>query len=223
MNLANSLHRIRFCALAGVGLARDVRLLPDDIVEGELRVYPKPFYGLPKLTLVEEFANWSDTPDEIVRFTRKYGPLRQIKRPGQFRFSAKDWRRLQKQIKQLWRSRIPKHVVLMWPMSGVKPNPDDEISIIRSEVTYRAASLHRFLLLELCSVPRFRLRICKNPECGNPYFIGRHLRKTYCTTICSQGAQRSWKLRWWREVGSKRRTARNAKSIITRIRKKRSK
>jgi hypothetical protein len=47
-------------------------------------------------------------------------------------------------------------------------------------------------------------RLCANSECENPYFFANSRRK-FCSEICAQTGQRTYKLKWWNEEGKKRR------------------
>jgi hypothetical protein len=46
-------------------------------------------------------------------------------------------------------------------------------------------------------------KVCANPDCTAPYFIARKTAQRYCQDACAQVFQRAWKLRWWKEHGSK--------------------
>ena len=52
----------------------------------------KEFYGPRKGRLIENFINWPTEEEEILRFTRLYGPLFDKADPGKtFRFSVASW------------------------------------------------------------------------------------------------------------------------------------
>jgi hypothetical protein len=190
--------RIRFCTLAGV---KDLRLTGKEI-SGRWESVLIPIYGPTPKRLVEDFANWSSEPNEILRFTRKYGPLASICRhEKRFSFTLGQWRSEQRGLQSMW--------------EGLSPQPQKYLGVSVSEknsgvwsfwdqqLTYRAANLGEFLYLDLFSCPVERLRKCLRPDCPNPYFIARHLKQKYCRESCANWAQTVWKKQWWQKNGKK--------------------
>src|SRR4029077_18048552 len=96
---AKSLQRVTFCVLARVGEAR----LEGDEIVGRFERTPQPLYGTKRRRVFEEFANWPDTPQDILRFTRRYGPLEERSEVGgSFRFRLATWRANQEGFRFLW-------------------------------------------------------------------------------------------------------------------------
>jgi hypothetical protein len=216
-NLANSLHRIAFFTLAGVAEAH----IDGDAIVGRWSDEPNEVRTGKMGALIVQFANWPDTPESVVKFTRKYGPLdarRSLKSDltgSTFEFPASRWRGLQKQFCKEWRAYVQlghgKH-------EAIEVAPGEHL--VRQEIglAFRAATLYRLLIFGLASIPGERLRVCSRPACSHPYFVARHLKQTYCSDACAQWGQRQWKLKWWAEHGTewrdKRAAARRKKSSI---------
>lgn len=61
-----------------------------------------------------------------------------------------------------------------------------------------------FLLMSLG-----RLRVCRNRDCPQQrFFVAVRRRRQFCSTECTEQAQRQYKLRWWHEHGQQRRMRR---------------
>ena len=52
----------------------------------------------------------------------------------------------------------------------------------------------------------WRARVC--PRC-QMYFIARRPKQSFCGTVCSAGSRLASKLKWWKRVGTKRRSGQN--------------
>ena len=108
---ASSLHRIEFCVRIG---AETAALVDGFTVKGRWRKDLSVCEGDRGRRLVEDFANWGDTPQEVVRFTRKYGPLEHEPSPASsFSFMASKWTVIQRQFRDYWdafgRKEYPRH------------------------------------------------------------------------------------------------------------------
>jgi len=62
-------------------------------------------------TLTEELTNWSDDPESILRFVRRFGTFNTPKQGGEFRQSLKNWRATQTAFRQLWWHRSPSKAI----------------------------------------------------------------------------------------------------------------
>jgi hypothetical protein len=175
----------------------------------------------------EDCAN-TETAKEILRFTKRYGPLdaRPVERKA-FRFSIGQWRAYREKIRFLWvivRSGADSGSLGQFGKDGIfqpgftvegpstwsiSAQEGDHFAYERGQLVYRTATLLGFLTLDLLSVPREYLRICKRPDCPTRYFVADHLRQDYCSPVCKEWAQRLWKRNWWNEKGRNRRKGRN--------------
>jgi hypothetical protein len=148
--------------------------------------------------LAEDFVNWSDDPGEIERFTRLYGPLRDEAKEGEeFRFSTDEWRGIQSILRHMWESRAGKSS-LNTTLSGGQY----DIFVRNRNFVFWAKSLEGFLWMELITATAERLRKCQRPKCPNPYFVARHLKQQYCSTLCAEWAQARSKKNWWEKKGT---------------------
>lgn len=207
--LENSLRAIRFRTLARV---RDSRieggevigrwwlLNPDAPPQDRLQWIRQSQAG----KLAEEFANCRTDEAGILRFTKKFGPLRAEPEPNEeFRFSLVEWRRDQARFRRTW-----EHNQTFGVGGFDYPAlPGEGLGYFDENLYYTAVNIWRLMWFDLLSCPRKRLRKCKRPDCPNPYFVARHLGQTYCSDLCAQWGQRQWKLDWWNRVGKKRRSA----------------
>jgi hypothetical protein len=194
----NRILRLRFCTLAGV---KDLRLRSKQI-SGRWESLPMQIYGPTPKRLAEDFANWPDKPDEILRFTQKYGPLQSIWRSEKhFKFTLEDWRTDQRNFRHWWEGISPQ----LRKYGGVSFFEQNihGWTFSDGQLTYAAANLGEFLYLDLFSCPVERLRKCLRPDCRNPYFIARHLKQKYCQESCANWAQAVWKKQWWQAEGKK--------------------
>lgn len=175
----------------------------------------------------EDFANWSDSEKAILRFTKRYGPLEARPIGGkQFRFSIEQWRNDREGIRFLWeivrlggdfgslgkgengvyRPHFNIEGVNRW---SIPAQEGDHFAYEHGQLVYRTANLLRFLMLDLLSVPRRYLSMCKRPNCRAGFFVAEHRREDYCSPECKQWAQRLWKRNWWNEKGKTQRKGRN--------------
>lgn len=200
---APALQRIRFCALAGVQEAR----LSDKKVSGRWKSLPDRIYGPTQRRLAQDFANWSSEPKEILRFTKKFGPLRGRWKGGRrFEFSFQAWRSELLQFRGIWEGMSLQ--TRRYGGIAILDRTAHGWDFFDGKLTYTAASLGEFLQLDLFSCPVERLRRCLKPDCHSPYFIARHLKQKYCSDECSKWAQSIWKKGWWRQRGKKWRSER---------------
>ena len=208
----NSIGRIAFFALAG---AQSAEIQGDDIV-GVLKAPLPEFYGLPKGFLVEEFVNWPDRPQDILRFTKRYGPLLEGPSSGsRFKFALHSWRADQQSLRGTWELFARVHHLHRFDQSDsiIAVHPYEQLIQRKGRLEYRAWNLLRLIRLELASIPTERLRICKcgRPDCPQRYFVANHLGQLYATEPCAGAAQRKWKQEWWKEHGEEWRKAKARK------------
>ena len=206
----NSLQRITFFTLAGVDSAR----LAGDAVEGRFSQGLKQFFGVRGKRVFEEFANWPDDSQGILRFTRRFGPLVESAQPSSdFRFPLRDWRFWQASFREKWEGFAPRpgghfSYSLYFDTAGGRGWTYDT-----NGLTYRAANLLEFLTLSLMACPKERMRKCAKPDCPHPYFVAPHLKQNYCSEPCAKWGQSKWKRNWWAKKGKEwRRQQRKAES-----------
>jgi len=179
--------------------------------------YPPQYRtGWPE-TLVQDFANWGREPEDILRFTRRFGPLNRSAQGGRpFTVKVSEWLRRQDAFREEWDDvalRLkPGSAVPLWTGTELEVVSGERFEFVSDAYTYVAATLERLLLLELRCVDRGRLRTCARPDCPNPYFVAAHLKQTYCSPPCAQWGQGEAKRRWWREKGDTERRRRTAQA-----------
>jgi hypothetical protein len=194
---AKSLRSFRFCTLAGV---TDVRLVGEEI-HGRWLETLHEYYGPHSRRLIEDFLNWPDDPEGILRFIRKYGPVDQTPpAPGEeFLSNLAVWRAAQEHLRELWQhlSKFPD-----WEPEG------GSLAFRKGFLTYTAASLYMFLYMDTVTCSAKHVRRCKREDCPHPYFIAKHLKERFCSDVCAAWGQREWKKQWWKEHGQAWRAAR---------------
>src|SRR3979411_2443004 len=141
----------------------------------------------------QEFVNWPATPQEILRFTKSYGPLWQsygvlignhdvLKVPGsnyrnygkgaEFSFALSDWRKLQEDMQKDWR----RHSDASAPLSpGVRLVKGQEkprkiqlsgvlMTFTGNTAMLTVGTLWRSLQLQLDLLDPRKVKVCQNPE-----------------------------------------------------------
>lgn len=225
--------RLRLCVLAAA--VGDVRLASGNRIKGRWRYRPRfetigvPWGRQPPVlpeNLLDQLANWGDEPDQILRFTKRYGPLPSGTSPGQggrFSFSCEAWRTAQRAFREDWNKLAKRNPFIVWlPLPTEK---GEEFIFEEGELSFRASSLGRYLRLELHAIGVERARLCRRPDCETPYFIAGHLGQRYCSEPCAAFGQKAAKRTWWHEKGHaerKRRRARKKAAHATKaVRRKR--
>lgn len=207
MNTVNHLLRLRFCTWGYSD--KEVKLKGDAVSVVRIKYYPRLYWiggqeGQPgewDRSLLEEFANSSGSPEEILRFTGRYGPLEARLRGGEKRrttFKICDWQRLQREYKDKWEGLRLRRGRLKLPMADLPVVAGEQFDWWFSRLSYHTANLHRLLLLELYSTPRHRLKKCIGQDCETPFFIADHLSRRYCKA-CKQRARLESKRKSWRK------------------------
>jgi hypothetical protein len=143
---------------------------------------------------VVNFANWRSTPEDVLRFTKKHGPItlpfHEWEEDDEFGFQLQDWVDAQKEFRNLWRP-------IKRMNASFDPEDGDSFQYVNGRLTYLAASWLRVLRLAVMTTEGKRLKKCANPECPTPFFIANHLSTRYCTMDCANWAQKRVKREWW--------------------------
>lgn len=181
--------------------------------------------------LCERFVNWPETPEKIVAFTRKYGPLLQrpcFTREGKghaFSFRVDEWRASQVRLKKVWGLKSPFPDFLPDGLAAsfrrslagrpfvdrgtvVSIQPDERLQFLPGKATLRVNTLFRLMEMEVCACPRAYLKVCR--FCGT-CFIEPDKRVVYCgKRKCRiQGKNESNRIAWHRNKAkwTKKRTS----------------
>jgi hypothetical protein len=207
MNNVNHLLRTRFFTWAYS--AKDVVLKSDVVSIRRIEAYPSQHRiqtdkqaqnpGNWSRNILEEFANSSGAPAEIVSFTERYEALEARIQPGVMkptRFRIADWQRLQQEFRDTWEKLRQKRGRLNLPIGQLGVLTGESFHWWFSELSYETANLYRLLLLELYSLPRHRLRKCVGKNCKTPFFIADHLSRRYCVA-CKRCARLETKRKSW--------------------------
>jgi hypothetical protein len=160
-------------------------------------------------SLVAKFANWDDSPEQIARFTLRFGPLVTPTERGDLVFSQSisDWRDFQGFIRRQWAfGRSLGYKVGMRQGEEIHIDKDGKVSTVVLE------SLARFLEFELWTAPRaYRLKFAC-PDCKSPYLIASRVdQQVGDHPDCMAWAQRKFKKEWWTANGEKWRKERAKK------------
>ena len=157
----------------------------------------KEFSQPEKEHLIETFVDWPTGPADIKVFTRRYGPLQKIPKPGEaFRFSVESFKADQRHFRWLWEN------LKDYPDWQV-PTEQGQLAYRRGRLVFKTSCFYDFLYLDLVTCGSKRLRKCRRPDCETPYFVARHLKRQYCSDVCTEWAQRKGKRDWWKKHGKK--------------------
>jgi hypothetical protein len=198
MNLDSTLAISRFVALAKTAECHFER---DEIV-GTLDL-EKPVVIKNVRLFCEEFANWKDTPDQILHYTRKYAPIDVGPRAGSsFRFPIGVWVSCQRIFRTTWRMLAPGGELHSAGMAEREKRfaLTKGFSLVMGQGANSIEAERLWLLLNLCfgSLPLERVRVCPAPNCRTPYFVATHLKQTYCgNNDCVEWGKRKLKLEYW--------------------------
>lgn len=207
----NSSRALLLTTLAGVQDAR----LDGDFIVGHWKPKDQSGYITNRHTkrsspsVVEDFVNVdSASPQEILRFTVKYGPLSPYPESADLDFqqSLKDWREFQGWLRWLWsQGRNFGSGSGMTEGDTVYFNASGRVSRID------LFSLRRFLEFEIISRPYHLRRVCARPGCGT-YFIAKRKDTRLCDTpLCTELVQKQYKTDWWKDHGEEWRERRTKK------------
>lgn len=195
---------MRFYTLAGVDEA-SVHFEAPDLIDGQCwKWLPRRFYltGIQEIKkLAEEFANCRSDPKAVVRFTKKYGPLRFSVSPNKkFRFRISAWLAAQREFRAMWKKRRGVRFV---PVDTLRAKAGESFSISPRYFEYQTTSLYRLLFLVVLTFADGRLERCSRPDCPTPHFIATHLRQRYCSKPCFDWKQKELKKAWWNAKGKR--------------------
>jgi len=145
------------------------------------------------------FANWPDTKEGILDFTRKYGPIipPKDKESKVFGFTLDAWRENQRALRADW---------VEWKPGAFKGNGQLRYYVYGEPrvPALETNDLRDFISLSFHASPKMRHRRCAKPGCRK-YFIAAHPRKTHCSEECSRWAELRNKRKWWDENPKKKR------------------
>ena len=182
--------RIHFCVLVG---AINVQC-SSGVVTGKQNPKAAFLTGSGRQRSVEDFLNSSVTPEQVVSFTSRYGPLHGYidSNPTAFRFTLEDWRIAQVAMTDFWES--------PWGTQSKPVNfevkPGERFFYLGSELYYVCTSIFRFVELQTIACPAERRGICARPGCSQK-FVRTDLKEKYCSGRCSALARCESKLRHW--------------------------
>jgi hypothetical protein len=212
---AKSLQRTAFSVLAGV----EAVVLNQEEISGRFGHLLRSFFRSKRGQMSEEFANCRSDGSGVLRFTRRFGPLEDEPRAGRsFRFRLDKWRNNQEGFRLLWAivqtgessdawGKMTdggfKSVFQLERDGGwiLKVNDPEIWSYNGTALAYQASSLFRFLIFDLLSCPRERLRQCPRQACQTPFFVARHPKQNYCSDVCAAEGRAKWKRQWWANHG----------------------
>ena len=201
--------KLNFMLCALVGKVTEAKL-SNDAIEGRFGMIERK--ELPGL--LENFLNWPDDPESILRFTRRYGPV--VLQPAKtwrpqhsqhWSFTLGRWRTFQGYLRSFWKMEVD-----WWQKNpGIEANfplqDGDVLEFVQAEgrgsddhVLIEIGNLSRFLELCVVALPGARLRRCKRTSedgCDTPYFVATHLKQDYCSDKCAHWAQKAVKRDWW--------------------------
>jgi len=186
---------VRLLVLAGV---RDVRL-EGDVVLGSWEPELKRRFSRPDRQIAQRFVNWGSTPENILHFTRLYGPLCRPEhlhggKSLEFQQSLQEWRKRQRKLRTGWRGPVlGTYFDMPWVALHVKGK----------QLWIEVESLQRLIEAEIFLTPLIKRRICARPNCGQPepYFIAINTRHRFCSDDCVKWSLNQQKKKWWDEHG----------------------
>jgi hypothetical protein len=169
---------------------------------------------------IVDFANTSNTPEDIRYFTRKYGVLHRDDldwievAPGErvvmsdfFMIHCGQWLKTQGVFRREWErerktddglaEKLAKHIA-----PGLRPGRVVKAFVRPSGKTFELALQPDDLegALWLAFVGLFdRTRKCQNPTCTSPYFLASRKDQKFCNEKCSRLVANR---RWWDEHGA---------------------
>lgn len=157
------------------------------------------FYGESGSTVAQRFVNWEWAPEQIIKFTNGYGPIRHSPylRPLGFSFSLESWRQNQWQFRKVWAG-VQKGRNIRTQLLEV-----GQAEIKNGWLDFGCGTLWDFMTFELLSQPE-KLRYCRRSDCSHPYFVAQHGKEQYCSTDCANWAQNQWKKEWHETQRQKR-------------------
>jgi len=166
-------------------------------------------------TLTEQFLNTPAESNEVLRFTRRFGPLKAyfgVEEP--FHFNIEEWQLDQRSLSAMWDRTHPEGKDASSQIIILAGFPE-AFRYTARRLSYKCANLFRFMQLEILASPNKRRRVCLRAQCGQR-FLAKDLREKYCSSACAESAKRQAKLVYWnskkKEYLEQRKTARLKRS-----------
>jgi hypothetical protein len=151
--------------------------------------------------MAERFANWSATPNGILKFTQKYGPLWSVplSKKREYCVDLEGWLQRQRMFRDTWRITSTSSVASDVDLGrGLKLAEHSFLIFYRLGAELRVKDMMTLIDVCLACVPVNRLRICKAPDCSKPYFIAHRLNSTLCNSLaCKRWNQLRLKREWF--------------------------
>jgi hypothetical protein len=154
--------------------------------------------------ICKAFANWPDTPEEILRFTLQYGPVALDREPGApFCFTVGGWMVHQRIVRNTWQMFAPPNTLLQemkreGRIKQVGLGEGSQLIFVPEGTTFQAKSLWTILWVALGALSLDLLRVCPNPDCKSSYFVAYHPRQTFCgKKDCIVWGDLKQKREWW--------------------------
>jgi len=204
MNLDSRIAIQPKCHLVKVTEAR----VDGDVVSGLFDNEPQRLSN--PIAVCESFLNCHSGKD-VLRFTKRYGPLRldgslllqQASEFGantrdlSFTFSVDRWFEHQYDLRTLWGAKTESG----WSYAVGKDLDsfpvDEEFRFSPKGNEFFFANLYRLIQFFIHILPAQRQRVCSRPECGK-FFYANHLKQTYCGSLeCAHWGQLQSKKACW--------------------------
>jgi hypothetical protein len=186
-----------------------------------------------------QFANWDDSLEGFIRFTKRFGWLdihggsdcysnwlyrhRRFCQYWEWNGQESEWDGLAAELTEHLLAAVRQEVEpdTMYTIGGVFAVSE---SAVRFELHGHKlvprlvpGSLWQHLLTLLADEQLGRLRICENSECPAPYFIARRADQQFCGSDCAGLVA---KRRWWQEHGKEwRKKRRKSKKVKKKVRR----
>jgi len=175
--------------------------------------------------ILRAFVNSDSSPQSIISFTEKYGPVRWqeafsrypalergskagvVSRDDGKAITGASLRSFHEGVKsyafgQIVFSENQDLFRRLWidasEASALKIEGAGELAFGSGRLTYTTESLEAFLYLSILA-NRPRLRKCASVDCIAPFFFSRHGPQKYCSNACSESGARAAKRRWWNQ------------------------
>jgi hypothetical protein len=182
----------RFQCLAQV---KEAHIDGDEVV-GRLSARPI-FAADDPARIVERLANWGNTAQDILSFTRAHGLLLRehtAEEPNDpFRFKLSFWRAWQNRHKARWQFQSRRSF-----QSKVPPIVEHGEHFLLDHTeghAFHFNSLYRLIDFWLSTIPKESLKRC---PCCRRYFVAPNHKRIYCgNRKCSEWGRRRTKLRTW--------------------------
>lgn len=163
------------------------------------------------ISVCEAFLNCR-SPEDIVRFTKRYGPLSlksgsmleqaaEIGAPLEnlaVRFTIDEWYSKQYDLKTLWSVKTETGWAYRVGEDRYSGEPIEERFVFSPKCSqFVFADLYRLIEFFIYMLPAERQRTCSRPDCGK-FFYANHLKQTYCGSLeCAHWGQLKSKKACW--------------------------